>query len=154
MTFVNLDYMESANDVFGEGYNCAQSMIYAYGKAFFEKESLPLKLASGFGGGIASTGQTCGAVTGSLMVLGLYFGYADANDQSQKEKVKSIAREFMDAFEARQGALRCCDLLGADVNTQEGKDYIREHGVIDKTCPQLIKDASEILEKLIARYRV
>jgi C_GCAxxG_C_C family probable redox protein len=145
--------MKSANDVFEEGYNCAQSMIYAYGKTFFEEESLPLKLASGFGGGIASTGQTCGAVTGSLMVLGLYFGYADASDQSQKEKVKAIAQEFMDAFEAREGALKCCDLLGADMNTREGKDYVRRHGVIDKICPQLIKDASEILEKIMARHR-
>ncbi|MBI4710518.1 MAG: C_GCAxxG_C_C family protein, partial [Nitrospirae bacterium] len=49
-------------------------MFGAYGdKLRFDKETV-LKIASPFGGGIGRMGETCGAVTGALMVIGLKYG--------------------------------------------------------------------------------
>jgi C_GCAxxG_C_C family probable redox protein len=53
-------------------------------------------VVSGFGGGMGRMGETCGAVTGALMVLWLQFGRATPGRRD-----KSIAeqrRRFMDDY--------------------------------------------------------
>ena len=144
--------MEKANELFDRGYNCAQSMLYAYGKDLFENGGPVLKVASGFGGGISSMGETCGAVSGSLMALGLHFGPENPADHEQKEKLKEINREFLAIFEERHGSLKCRDLLGADMSNPDGAKFIRENGVIDKVCPAIIRSASEIMDAIIQKY--
>ncbi|MGM0375443.1 MAG: C-GCAxxG-C-C family protein [Bacteroidota bacterium] len=144
--------MGKANELFDMGYNCAQSMFYAYGKDFFENDGRVMKVASGFGGGISSMGETCGAVSGSLMALGLHFGPENAANKEQKEKLKEITSEFLTTFEEKHGSLKCRDLIGADMSTPEGAGYIRQHGVVEKVCPALIRSASEIMETLIQKH--
>lgn len=144
--------MENANELFDRGYNCAQSMLYAYGKDFFEKGAPVMKVASAFGGGISSMGETCGAVSGSLMALGLHFGPHNADDKEQKEKLKEITGEFLKTFKERHGSLKCRDLLGADMSTTEGAKFIRKNGVIDKVCPGMIRSASEIMDAIIQKH--
>lgn len=51
--------------------NCAQAILSTYCEAFGLERNLALRLAQGFGGGMAHMGKTCGAVTGAYMVLGL-----------------------------------------------------------------------------------
>ena len=41
-------------------------------------------MSSCFGGGMMC-GETCGAVTGALMVIGMVYGHSREGDQSQKE---------------------------------------------------------------------
>lgn len=48
--------------------NCAQSVLLSYSADFNMDEMTALKIASGFGRGMAM-GKTCGAVTGAYMVL-------------------------------------------------------------------------------------
>ncbi|MFO8001697.1 MAG: C-GCAxxG-C-C family protein [Marinilabilia sp.] len=144
--------MGKANELFDKGYNCAQSMVYAYGKDFFENGGPVMKVASGFGGGISSMGETCGAVSGSLMALGLHFGPENEGDKEQKEKLKEITGEFLATFEEKHGSLKCRDLLGADISSPEGVRFIRENGVIDKICPAMIQSASEIMDACIRKH--
>ena len=144
--------MGKANELFDRGYNCAQSMFYTYGKDFFEKGSPVMKVASGFGGGISSMGETCGAVSGSLMALGLHFGPEEPADHEQKEKLKEINRQFLAIFEEKHGSLKCRDLLGADMSNPEGAKFIQENGVIDKVCPAMIRSASEIMDAIIQKH--
>jgi C_GCAxxG_C_C family probable redox protein len=51
---------------------------------------MALKIASGFGGGMGRLAETCGAVTGAFMVLGLKYGSA-ASDREAKEAVSQVA---------------------------------------------------------------
>ena len=51
--------------------NCAQSLVSMYCEDFGLDRNLGLKVAMGFGSGMARTGNTCGAVTGAYMILGL-----------------------------------------------------------------------------------
>ena len=57
-----------------EGYSCSQSMVITiiecirnYENISKEKEQEYLNIASGYGGGIASLGQTCGFISGSTI---------------------------------------------------------------------------------------
>ena len=102
-----------------------------------------LKLASPFGGGVARSGEICGAVSGALMALGL----ARGNDTPEKkEETYHLAQEFLRRFEQKHQALRCRDLTGCELNTPEGHQKAVEKGVFRSLCPLLVSDAVEIVQ--------
>ncbi|MFZ4394993.1 MAG: C-GCAxxG-C-C family protein [Kiritimatiellia bacterium] len=62
------------------------------------------------GGGMGRMAQTCGAVTGAYMVVGLKYGAA-TGDREAKEKTYRLVRECAAQFRAKNGSLACKDLL-------------------------------------------
>jgi C_GCAxxG_C_C family probable redox protein len=60
----------------------------------------------GFGG----TGWMCGAVTGGLIALGLYFGSRDVLNYDATGAAIRAAREFMPRFKAATGSVLCPEL--------------------------------------------
>jgi C_GCAxxG_C_C family probable redox protein len=66
--------VNEAEACFSNGFNCCQSVLSTYGKGLGLGEREALKIASGFGAGIAYMGDICGAVTGAFMVIGLKYG--------------------------------------------------------------------------------
>lgn len=60
----------------------------------------------GFGG----TGWMCGAVTGSLIALGLFFGSRDVLDYGATGAAVQAARKFMPRFQATVGSVLCPEL--------------------------------------------
>ena len=95
------------------------------------------------------TGQTCGAVTGALMVIGLHHAKLRKGDDDSRERSYALAQEFMDSFQERNRSLLCRDLLGVDVSTPEGMRTVREKDLFRTVCPKFVRDAGEILEKLV-----
>ncbi len=59
---------EKAIDIVLKGYMCSESVVMTYAKDFGIEQKTAAKISSGFAGGMAH-GKTCGAVTGSLMVI-------------------------------------------------------------------------------------
>jgi C_GCAxxG_C_C family probable redox protein len=143
---------EDAKEVFAKGFNCAQSILFTYGKDYFKENTTALKLASGFGAGISYRGEICGAVSGSLMVIGLLYGYSDLTIVVSKEMTFKVAHEFMETFEKCNGSVICNQLIKSEINTPEGLEYARQNGLFKKICPKLVESASEILETLIQKY--
>jgi C_GCAxxG_C_C family probable redox protein len=88
-------------------------------------------------------------VSGALMVIGLKHGHVAAQDKAAKEKTYALVREFVDQFRARNGSLLCRELLGYDIGTPEGMQLVREKGLSTSICPRLVRDAAEILERLV-----
>ena len=62
---------EVAVEKFVSGYNCAQSILYAFGPDLGLEGETALKVATGLGGGLGVSGEVCGAVTGGILALGL-----------------------------------------------------------------------------------
>ncbi len=110
---------------------------------------MALRVAGAFGAGMARTGETCGAVTGALMVIGLHHAKVQKGDDDSRERASALAQEFMDAFQERNGSLLCRELLGVDVSTPEGIAAVREKDLFRTVCPKFVKGAGEILEKLL-----
>lgn len=98
---------------------------------------------------MARTGETCGAVTGSLMVIGLNHAKTRKDDDDSRERAYALAQEFMDAFRERNGTLLCRELLGIDVSTPEGIAAVRERDLFRTVCPKFVRDAGEILEEIL-----
>ena len=93
--------------------------------------------------------QTCGAVSGAFMALGLKYGSADPGDKVSKENTYTKVRVFAEKFTERQGSVLCRDLLKCDISTTEGLAYAREHNLFTEQCPIFIRTAAEILEEML-----
>jgi C_GCAxxG_C_C family probable redox protein len=139
--------VEIADRHFVENSNCAQSVFSAFAVQFDLDEETAAKIATSFGGGLARRGETCGAVSGALMAIGLVHGAATPE---AKEKVYMLAQEFMRLFEEKYGNLRCRDLIGFNIGTPEGRQKASESGVTHSVCPAVVHDAAMILQSLLA----
>jgi len=94
-------------------------------------------------------GETCGAVTGAMLVLGLKYGATSAADKDKKENNYALCRELVSQFITRNKSIKCKDLLGCDISTPDGMKQIHENNLIKTICPKLVQDAADILEQLI-----
>ena len=61
---------EEAVETFRDGINCTQAILSAWGARHGLDRDTALRLGGAFGSGM-NMGETCGAVTGALMVIGL-----------------------------------------------------------------------------------
>jgi C_GCAxxG_C_C family probable redox protein len=139
--------VEQAVSLFKQGYNCSQAILAAYAEHPDLRRKTALKLACGFGGGMRMA-ETCGAVTGAFMVIGLKYGPADAEDKNAKEKTYELVREFAEKFNSRNGSVICKELLGCDISTREGAKIAKENNLRSSLCPKMIRDAAEIIEEM------
>lgn len=133
---------------FKKGTNCTQAVLSTYGRQLGLEKETALKLAAGFGSGMGM-GETCGAVTGALMVLGLKYSRVKGPTLLSKDRTEERAREFMERFKARHGAVLCRELLGCNVSTAEGLKAAKQEKHFKQRCPEFVKDAAEILEELL-----
>jgi len=125
--------------------NCAQSVLLSYARELNLDEMTALKIAAGFGGGMAMA-ETCGAVTGAYMVLGLKAQSEDKTVQEIKTETKVAVKKFNELFIAKHGSLNCKKLLGVDISTPEGSAEANERNLFDTVCAELVGSAAEILE--------
>ncbi len=144
-----MDKADRAVSSFKEGLNCSQSVLSTYSKLFGLNHEVALKIAQAFGGGMARMGQTCGAVTGAFMVIGLKHGKVKAEDEEAKEKTYEIVKEFVKRFKSLHGSIMCKDLLGYDLDIPEELEEVEEKQICENRCPEFLKNAVEILGKLL-----
>lgn len=126
--------------------NCAQSVLLSYAADINLEEATALKIASGFGGGM-TMGETCGAVTGAYMVLGLKISSKGKTYPEIKAEAKEAVRKFNSLFIARHGSLQCKKLLGVDISTAEGAAEAVAKNLYTTTCVDLVASAAELLEE-------
>ena len=144
--------MAKVNDVeetFKSNYNCAQSIFSSYSNDYELDKDTALKIATGFGGGMGRSQRTCGAVTGSYMVLGLKYGMDLKGNKDARDRTYHYINEFSNRFKKQFGSLICKKLLGCDINTSEGQQYYEQNNFFETKCFQYVKKAAEILEELV-----
>ena len=140
---------EKAISSFRAGLNCAQSVLKAYADEMNINNEFALSVSCGFGGGMGRLQETCGAVTGSFMVFGVYNFKKYADNKDRKEKTYAMIQKFSSKFKSFHSVMDCKTLLGADLNTEEGQKYVAENNLHEKVCERCISDAIEIVDELI-----
>jgi C_GCAxxG_C_C family probable redox protein len=108
-----------------------------------------LRVACAFGGGMAGTGQTCGAVNGALVVLGLAHGHTTAGDAAAKARTYAATKDLWARFRERHGSIVCRELLGVDIGTPEGRAVAMSTGLFKARCPVYVREAAEIVGSLL-----
>jgi C_GCAxxG_C_C family probable redox protein len=134
---------------FRDGFTCSSAVFSAFSKELGLDPVTAKKIACGFGAGISKTGNTCGAVSGAILVIGLKHGKTTQGDDVATEKTRALVREFMREFADRHGSINCTELLGFDLSNPDEYEKARESGLFFTRCPDLVRDASAILEKIL-----
>ena len=141
---------ERAAEKFVSGYNCAQAVIWSFCDDIGLEADTALRIACGFGGGVAKRQEVCGAVTGGIMVLGMILGEGDQQDRSVTEETYARGEEFISRFEAARGSSNCRQLLdGCDITTEQGRETFAELDLRNQACKACVQTAVEIIEEMI-----
>ncbi len=140
---------DQAVECFNAGFSCSQAVFSAYASEFGIGRETAFRVSGAFGGGIARLGETCGAVTGALMVIGMKYGKTKPEDEAAKEKTYLFSHEFIEEFKTRNGTAICRELTGCDMMSEEGLRKFRENNIHSTRCAKFVRDAAEILEKLV-----
>ena len=147
---IDVDLINIAETRFREGYSCSQSVLSALAQRWNIDPEVTLRIAAGFGGGIARSAKTCGCVTGGIMAIGLAQSEISPEaNRSEKEKTYGVCRRFMETFEKRNGSTACSELLGCDISTPQGLAKAREQGLFQSRCKGLVRDAVQIVEDML-----
>ncbi len=99
----------SAGKVRKEGFNCAETVLWGLCERW--GMDAPVSAATGFGGGIAGTGATCGALTGAIIALGLKVGRTDPKDKQSARRCYALCERLLRKFEESMGTTLCKEIL-------------------------------------------
>lgn len=143
---------KKASEIHDKGFNCAQSVFLSLSDLTGLDEKTSLAIAGGFGGGMRAA-EVCGAVSGAVMAIGLLFPFAEADDQTAKDRIAALTREFHKRFKEKNKSIICRGLLGYDMEIPEEMAKLKELGLTAKVCPAMIDSAEEIARELIAEYK-
>ena len=127
---------------FAAGQNCAQNTLAPWADGLGYDEEELLRMGAAFAGGMFR-GDTCGAVTGALMALGLAYGDDPA-------VIAEKTMQFHAAFTERFGSTMCREILGYDLSKPEELEKARASGAMTEKCSAFVRGASEILTELMA----
>ncbi|RMD01289.1 hypothetical protein D9O40_08545 [Clostridium autoethanogenum] len=123
-------------------FYCSESIV----KTIKDEFNLPIsddiiKMASGFPVGIGGSGCTCGAVTGGIMAIGLFFGRCEPKDE-RVNKAMALSKELHDIFKDKHKCL-CCRVLTKDM-TLGSEEHMKQ-------CIYFTGEVAEESAKIIAR---
>lgn len=145
----NEDIILEARAIFDSGFNCCQAVFTPFALEMGIDEQTSLKISSGFAAGLCYHGETCGAVIGAHMVLGLMEGYSEPDNQVTREKIKSLIEKFRKEFVSKHGSTKCGELLGTSPASEAGIAYLKENGIFEKNCPIFVADSVNIIQQLL-----
>ena len=135
--------------VFG---TCSQTSFYVLNNAFNLKAEEFVKALVSMPG-IALRGETCGAVSGSLMAIALVYE-EEIFDEERKRLSQKPSYSFCTEFETEYSSTRCRDVIehvsGKKYNVTKPEDYelLGQEGVYNH-CPGVVKKAAHIAAKII-----
>ena len=141
---------EEVLEQFGDGLDCAQVVFRYWAERLGYDKKTACKLSTGFGAGMMQ-GETCGAVIGAYMAIGLKYGVAEEGPEGDDQKVATVIKDtrFREKFLDKYSSSMCRELLGADFRTSEGQTIIQEKNLMTTFCPQLVADVCDILEEIM-----
>lgn len=138
---------EQISGLFMRGQDCSQVVFEHFAESLGMSAEEANRLTAAFGGG-SGMGETCGAVVGAMMVIGMKYGHKGPDDMESREILMAKRAEFIEKWKARRGSCMCKDMLGDDISTPEGLGRILESGKLFSLCPEIVMDAVDVLESM------
>ncbi len=139
-----MDHVQKAKDLFLQGYNCAQAVAMAFADVVSVPEEDLCALANPFGGGVCRLRETCGAVSGMLMIIGL------THKGMPKREMYELGRKAIADFEARCGSYICRNLIkGEAKDTSPVPAERTESYYAKRPCLELVALSAELTLKYV-----
>lgn len=136
---------------FAAGYNCAEAVLKGVTEALGCDCDAAPRIATGFGAGIARHGETCGAVVGGVMAIGLMRGREAPGDDQARGATYDAVTELIQSFRAQHGTLCCRELTGCDLLTEEGAAKAAAIDLHHNHCPKFVALAAELSAMALGR---
>lgn len=145
-----MNHGAQAAALFCQGYNCAQSVAVAFCDRTGLTAEEAARLSSAFGGGMGRLRETCGAVSGMMLVLGLLYGYSEAGNDAIKGAYYADVQRLAGEFRAQAGSIVCREILhnppSDPTPTPRTAEFYKT-----RPCARLACLAGEILDRYIAQ---
>jgi len=133
--------------------SCAQGTLLALQEEFGLGDKQTLRAATAMPG-IALRGETCGAVVGAIMALGMAMGRDKPDDFASVQRTTKAARKLCRRFEQEFGGCNCRDvqhrIFGRSYNVAdpvESMEFIKADAA--KKCRAPAEKAARIAGELI-----
>ena len=150
-------FFDKVKEILMESGNCAQTSFVVLQEEFDLDGDQILRALTPFPE-IALRGETCGAVIGSLMALGLEFGRDDLSDFRGYIGSLPPARRFCKRFEEENGSIDCAKILEEKLgrtydlaDKTEAFEYATSGG--PEACSVVVAGAVQIASELITKKR-
>ena len=145
---------EKAVQLFNDGFHCSQAVLCACAELFRDEPPSPEVVAAmaPFAGGMGSTGQVCGALSGALATIGFTLGKTTPQKENHKHMC-SISYAMMQKFTEitePHGSIHCSDIAQVDWKDKEAVQNFRKNpDSTRKNCVQVVRETSNALYDLI-----
>jgi len=118
------------------------------------------KSASALAGGVARQGETCGALLGSIMAIGVEVGREKLEDKEQYQKAMEPAMEMYGKFKKQVGHTLCQEIHRIRFGRvyrmyipEERDAFHNMGGHSRKGCPEVCGIAAKIASEIILKLR-
>ena len=146
-----MNHAEKARDLFLSGCSCSQAVFGAFAGELGLDQETALRLASSFGGGMGGMRETCGAVTGMLMVAGLKWGYSETGNLDKKTAHYARVRSLIEQFRAEHTTIVCRDLLSHLGERKKDPSARTPEYYKARPCALYVETAARLLDELDAK---
>jgi len=141
-----------AEELFIQGYSCAQAVLGAFCDVTGLDFDTSMRLASSFGAGMGRMREVCGACSAMFMVAGLVFGPTDTDPQKKGDQYARI-QEMAESFRKENGTLICRDLLAAlKTDTRPTPEERNASYYKVRPCLRFVRDAAEITDEYLRAH--
>lgn len=143
-----MTHEERAEQLFLEGYNCAQATAAAFAEEMGLSVEQVARMASSFGGGLGRLREVCGCVSGMALAAGMLYGYSDPKAVEEKMELYALIQELAGKFREENGSYICRELLeGVAVNPGPAPELRTEQYYHHRPCAKYAACAARILEE-------
>jgi len=151
-----VDFENTASKNLQKYGNCAQASFATLQDHFDLDGGQIVRALSPFPG-VGLQGDTCGAVTGSLMAFGLLFGRGEGEEYSKFLDVAAMARDFCARFTETLGSTKCGDIhethLGRRFDLSDPAEFDDFRGAAGNLCGRVVATGVRIAAEMIESRR-
>lgn len=144
------------NDRVYEG--CTRSVLQALQSHLHLENGGAIKASTALAGGVARMGETCGALTGGIMAIGLVLGREELEDIQAYRNSMQASYEMYNRFREEVGSSLCFEihkkLLGRSFDfkiDEEAEEWYKAGGL--EKCPMVCAIAARIAADIILRLK-
>lgn len=143
------DKRKKAADAFMTGKGCTQAVLSAFDGELGADQTVLMRAACGFGGGMSRLREVCGCVSAMCMAEGLLSASGKC-DKAEKDAVYGNVRELAAAFKERNGSIVCRELLAGIPITDGAVSEERTPAYYKKRpCKEYCADAAEFIARRV-----
>ena len=135
-------------DDFKGSIHCSQIVLRECAEDLGYDREEAARMAAPFGAGMFH-GDTCGAVCGAMIAIGMRYGHDQHGDTEGNARMLEKVAEFQEKFIACHGSTICRDLLGYDYAVEGEFQKALEAGAVFERCPHFVKAALAILDEIL-----